>query len=84
MRAFKYKGKKFSKSTEGGAIWSLSADSEIRLLTVNIIKTIADRLKSPKAACTENSKSSRVKVSSQTNPKLFHAGGLKLRAILKK
>ena len=56
MRAFKYKGKKFSKSTEGGAIWSLSADSEIRLLTVNIIKTIADRLKSPKAACALSSK----------------------------
>ena len=38
-------------------------------------------LKIPKAACTENSKSSRVKVLSQTNLKLFHAGGLKPRDI---
>ena len=30
-------------SPEGGAIWSLSADSEIRLLTVNAIKAIADK-----------------------------------------
>ena len=87
MRAFKIKVKslvhlfKGGGSPEGGAIWSLSADSEIHLLTVKIIKAIADRLKSPKAACTVSSKLSKMKVSSQINLKLFHAGGLKLRAI---
>ena len=39
-------------SPEGGAIWSLSADSEIFSLTVKVIKAIADYLKIPKAACT--------------------------------
>ena len=43
-------------SPEGGAIWSLSADSEILLRVVKAIKLIADKYKGPKAACTENSK----------------------------
>ena len=60
---------------------SSSAEDETCSLTVNIIKAIADRLKNPKAACTENSKSSRMQVLSQTNRKLFHAGGLKPRDI---
>ena len=34
----KPKGKGFRKSTEGRAIWSLSADSEILLLTAKVIK----------------------------------------------
>ena len=44
-------------STEGRAIWALLASSEIRLLTVNAFKLIADKYKSPKAACTVSSKS---------------------------
>ena len=40
----------------GGATLSLSSDSEIRLLTAKVIKVIADKLKSSKAACTENLK----------------------------
>jgi len=43
-------------SPEGRAIWSLSADSEIRLLTAEKIKPLADKLKSSKAASTLSSK----------------------------
>ena len=78
-------GQAFSRKAcgcpEGRAIWSSSAEDEIRLRAVKMIKSLADKYKSPKAACTKNAKSSRVKVPSQINPKLFHAGGLKPRDI---
>ena len=48
-----FKGGRFPK---GGAIWSSSSEDEIRLPTANIIKTTADKLKIPKAACTLSSK----------------------------
>ena len=76
-QAFFPKGLRVSK---GQSPWSLSADSEIRLLTVNIIKATADKLKIPKAACTENSKSSKMKVSFQTNQKLLKCRRLETKS----
>ena len=45
-----------------------------------MIKTLADKYKSPKAACTENSKSSKMKVSFQTNQKLLKCRRLETKS----
>ncbi len=76
-QAFFPKGLRVSK---GQSPWSLSADSEIFSLTAKVIKAIADKLKIPKAACTENSKSSKMKVSFQTNQKLLKCRRLETKS----
>lgn len=52
----KNKVKGLGSPQEGRAFWSLLASSEIFLPTAKALKTTADKFKSPKAACTVNSK----------------------------
>ncbi len=59
---------------------SLSADSEIFLLTANIIKAIADKLKIPQSRLHSKFKSLQMNIISQSKPKTFSCRRLETKS----
>ena len=63
---------------------SLSADSEIFLLTANIIKAIADKLKIPQSRLHSKFKSLQMNIISQSKPKTFSCRRLETESYFEK